>query len=576
MWDRPWIRAYPEGVPAEIDPDRYPSLKAFLESSFARFAPLTAFSNLGARLSFAEVEELSRHFAAFLQLTPDLQPGDRVAVMMPNLLQYPVAVFGILRAGMVVVNVNPLYTPRELEHQLSDSGAKAIIVLANFAATVEAVLERTAVETVVVTQAGDQLSPLRRLATNFVLKYVRRSVPRWAMSGALSYDKALAQGRAQGYREVTLGPEDLAFLQYTGGTTGVAKGAMLTHRNIISNVLQAVAWARPFLSGPGDRVVTPLPLYHIFSLTANLFCFMELGGDNILITDPRDLTGLIKELKRAPITYITGVNTLFVALLNSPEFAEVDFSQLKTAMGGGMAVQRSTAQAWQKLTGRPLCQGYGLTETSPIVTANPMDGRDFDGSVGLPLPSTEVALCDEQGRHLGANEIGEICVRGPQVMAGYWRRREATREVMLDGDWLRTGDIGRLDDAGFLYIEDRKKDIIIVSGFNVSPNEVEDVVTGHPGVVEAAAVGVPDERSGEAVRLFVVRKDPTLTAEALLAYCAGRLTAYKIPKSVEFRDELPKTNVGKVLRRALREDHQADDPATRSAQSGQQDPNVSS
>lgn len=550
---RPWLGSYPEGVPAEIDPGQYASLKALLERSFREHAELTAFSNLGTTLTYADVERLSRQFAAYLQSAVGLEPGARVAIMLPNLLQYPVVAFGILRAGMVVVNVNPLYTARELEHQLSDSGARAIVVLENFADTVQQAFPGTALETVIVTEVGDQFPFLKRMVTNLVVRHIKKLVPSWHIESAEHYLDALEQGAGLDYRDVSVEPGDIAFLQYTGGTTGVAKGAVLTHRNMVSNVLQAAAWARPFIAGRGDVVVTPLPLYHVFSLTANLFCFMEFGGHDLLITNPRDLPALIKELKRGPFTYITGVNTLFVALLNSPGFAGVDFSQLRVSMGGGMAVQRSVSEEWQALTGQPLAQGYGLTETSPIVSANPLDGRAFNGSVGLPLPSTEVAICDEGGGRLSLGEIGEICVRGPQVMKGYWNRPEATAEVLSDDGWLKTGDIGRMDEQGFVYIEDRKKDLILVSGFNVYPNEVEDVVVAHPGVLEAAVVGVPDEQSGEAVRLFVVRKDPSLTEDQLIEYCRGSLTGYKIPRDVIFRDELPKTNVGKVLRRALRE-----------------------
>lgn len=550
---RPWLSSYPQGVPAEIEPGQYGSLKELLERSFREFADLRAFSNLGTGLTYSEVERLSRRFAAYLQSVPGLEPGERVAIMMPNLLQYPVVAFGILRAGMVVVNVNPLYTARELEHQLRDSGARAIVVLENFATTVQEVLPTTALDTVIVTEIGDQFPSLKRLITNFVVRHVKKLVPAWSIEGAKRYRDTLAHGENLPYREVAVASEDVAFLQYTGGTTGVSKGAVLTHRNMVSNVLQAAAWAKPFIAGRGDVVITPLPLYHVFSLTANLFCFMELGGHDVLITNPRDLPSLIKELKREPFTYITGVNTLFVALLNSPSFASVDFSRLKVSMGGGMAVQRSVSDEWEVVTGRPLAQGYGLTETSPIVCANPLDGRAFNGSVGLPLPSTEVAICDESGASLGLSEVGEICVRGPQVMRGYWKRPEATAEVLADDGWLKTGDIGRMDEQGFVFIEDRKKDLILVSGFNVYPNEIEDVVVSHPGVLEAAVVGVEDQDSGEAVRLFAVRKDPALTEADLISHCRENLTAYKIPREVIFKDELPKTNVGKVLRRALRE-----------------------
>ena len=550
---RPWLRSYPEGVPAEIDPAQYASLKELLERSFREHAALTAFSNFGAELTYAEVDRLSRQFAAYLQSGAGLKPGDRVAIMMPNLLQYPVVLFGILRAGMVVVNVNPLYTARELEHQLSDSGARVIVVLENFAHTVQRALPASVVDKVIVTGIGDQLPFLKRVITNFVVRYIKRLVPSWRIDLAERYREVLTKGGDLTYKDVEVGPEDIAFLQYTGGTTGVAKGAVLSHRNMVSNVLQAAAWARPFIAGRGDVAITPLPLYHVFSLTANLLCFIELGGHDLLITNPRDLPGFIRELKRGPFAYITGVNTLFVALVNTPGLGDVDFSRLKVSMGGGMAVQGSVSNEWQSMTGQPLAQGYGLTETSPVVSATPLDGRAYNGSVGLPVPSTEVAICDEAGTFLGLGEVGEICVRGPQVMRGYWNRPEATAEILSDDGWLRTGDIGRMDEQGFVFIEDRKKDLILVSGFNVYPNEVEDVVVSHPGVLEAAVVGVQDERAGEAVRLFAVKKDPSLTKAELIEYCRESLTGYKIPREVIFKDELPKTNVGKVLRRALRE-----------------------
>lgn len=554
--DKPWLNAYPPGVPAEIDPDQYVSLTALLEACFARFSESPAFSNLGTRMSFAAIDQSSRDFAVYLQSIPSLQPGDRVAVMLPNVLQYPVAVFGILRAGLVVVNVNPLYTPRELEHQLTDSGASAIIVLENFAGTVTRVLEgdECKLEVVVVAKLGDHLPGVKRALTNFVVKYVKRLVPEWRLAGAVSYTAALAIGHGRDYQSVDVRPGDIAFLQYTGGTTGVAKGAVLTHRNMVSNVLQSVAWLRSVIKGPGDLVVTPLPLYHIFSLTVNLFSFLELGGQNLLITNPRDLRGFIKELKKTPFSYLTGVNTLFVALLQQPEFAGVDFSRLKGCMGGGMAVQRAVSDDWQALTGMPIIQGYGLTETSPVISANPLTDDEFNGSVGVPVPSTEVAIFDDDGEELPVGAIGEICARGPQIMKGYWQRPEATANVMFGDGWLRTGDVGRFDEHGFIYIEDRLKDLIIVSGFNVYPSEIEDVVVGHPGVIEAAVVGVPDERSGEAVKLFVVKKDPGLTEQALIDFCRERLTGYKIPRQVEFRDELPKTAVGKILKRALRDE----------------------
>ncbi len=552
MTDRPWLAAYPEGVPATIDPDRYASLNDLLAQSFTRYGDQPALENFGVSMTFAELDRASRRLAAFLQSRDELARGDRVAVMLPNIIQYPVVIAALLRAGLTIVNVNPLYKPRELEHQLRDSGARAIFVLENFASTVAAVLDDVPVDLVIVSGFGDHFPLLKRLVTNIVVKHVKRLVPPWNIRHAVRYLDALRAGSGLPFSECDVGPDDVAFLQYTGGTTGLAKGAMLTHRNIVSNVLQSVAWARPALDDGGERAATPLPLYHIFSLMANLFCFIELGGVNLLITNPRDMKSLVKELSRAPINYLTGVNTLFNALLESPDFSRIDFSQLKVTMGGGMAVQRSVAEAWQRATGRPIVQGYGLTETSPIVAANPLVGSTFNDSVGVPLPSTEVSIRDDDGEPLGYDEIGEICVRGPQVMKGYWNNAEATAEVMIEGGWLRTGDVGRMSESGFVYIEDRKKDVIIVSGFNVYPNELENVAVMHPKVLEAAVVGFAQENSGEAIRMFIVRKDPSLTEAELMAFLREQLTAYKIPDEIVFRDELPKTNVGKVLRRALR------------------------
>ncbi|HEU4619614.1 MAG TPA: AMP-binding protein [Gammaproteobacteria bacterium] len=553
MSDRPWLAAYPRGVPAEIDPSQHASLVALFETSVRRHGGLPAFTNRGTTLSFDDVDRSSRELAAYLKSIPGMRRGDRVAVMLPNLLQSPVAIFGVLRAGFVVVNVNPLYTPPELEHQLTDSGARAIIVLENFAATLAETQAAAKLDRVIVTGVGDLFPAVERAATNFVVKHVRRLVPEWRLPNAVAFLDALGEGRRLGFEPVEVRGEDLAFLQYTGGTTGVAKGAELTHRNLVANTLQAAAWARPFFSLDAGVAVTPLPLYHVYSLTANLFCFVELGGHDLLITDPRDLKFFIKELRRHRFAFFTGVNTLFSALLRARGFAELDFSALRASMGGGMAVQRDVAERWMAVTGVPIAQGYGLTEASPIVTANPLDARTFDGSVGVPMPSTEVAICDDHGARLPAGEIGEICVKGPQVMRGYWGRPDETARVFFPGGWLRTGDIGRLDARGYLFIEDRKKDVIVVSGFKVYPNEVEDVVTRHPGVLEAAAVGVPARKSGEAVKLYVVKKDPALTAREIIDYCRENLTPYKVPHSVEFIDELPKSNVGKVLRRQLKE-----------------------
>jgi long-chain acyl-CoA synthetase len=554
MTAKPWLASYPSGVPAEIDPDKYRSLAALLESSFKRYASSPAFTNLGETLTFADVDAMSRDLAAYLQSLPGMKRGERVAVMMPNLLQTPIAVFGILRAGLVVVNVNPMYTAHELEHQLADSGARAIVVLENFAHTLAAALPKTQIETVIVARVGDHCPALKRLAVNFAVKHVKKLVRGYRIAGAVAYRTALAQGRSLPHVKVELRGEEIAFLQYTGGTTGRAKGAVLTQRNMVANVLQAAAWAAPFYdSRTAGVVVTPLPLYHIYSLTANLLCFVELGGHNLLITDPRDIPGFVALLRKQPFTYMTGVNTLYNALLHNPEFATLDFKSLRVAMGGGMAVQREVAERWQKLTGVPIAQGYGLTEASPIVSANPLDLTGFNGSIGVPFPSTEVAIFDDAGSMLGVDEVGEICVRGPQVMPGYWNRPEDTAKVLFGDGWLRTGDIGRVDRAGFIFIEDRKKDVIVVSGFKVYPNEVEDVAVRQPGVREAAAIGVPDAQSGETVKLFVVRTDPRLTEADVIAHARANLTGYKIPRKVEFLDELPKSNVGKVLRRALKD-----------------------
>jgi long-chain acyl-CoA synthetase len=552
-----WVAAYSPGVPAEIDPDRYGSLVALLEASFARFGSQPAFTNLGTTISYREVERLSRAFAAYLQALPGLTAGDRVAVMLPNTLPSPVVLFGILRAGMVAVNVNPMYTIPELEHQLADSGARVIVVLENFAHTVAAALPNTKVETVVVAKLGDHCSAVKRWLVNFVVKHVKKLVPPWEIPGAVPYRAALARGAALKYTAPRLQGTDLAFLQYTGGTTGRAKGAMLTQRNMVANTLQAAAWARPLYSADAGVVVTPLPLYHVYSLTANLFCFVELGGHNLLVTDPRDIKGFIALLRKQRFAFITGVNTLFNALLHAPEFATLDFSALRVVMGGGMAVQRDVATRWQAVTGVVIAQGYGLTEASPIVTGNPLHLTEFTGSVGVPFPSTEVAIFGESGRELPTGETGEICVRGPQVMAGYWQKPEETAKALFGDGWLRTGDIGRLDAWGYLFIEDRKKDVIVVSGFKVYPNEIEDVATLQPGVREAAAIGVPDEQSGEVVKLFIVRSDAKVTAHEVLAHARKSLTGYKVPRHVEFVDDLPKTNVGKVLRRALKERERA-------------------
>lgn len=554
--EKVWLKRYPADVPAEIDPDQYASLVEMFEQSVARFADQPAFINMGQVMTFRKLEERSRAFAAYLQNELGLKKGDRVALMMPNLLQYPIALFGVLRAGMVVVNVNPLYTPRELEHQLNDSGASAIVIVSNFAHTLEKVVFNTQVKHVILTRMGDQLSAAKGTLVNFVVKYIKRLVPKYNLPDAISFRSALQRGRRLQYIKPDITNNDLAFLQYTGGTTGVAKGAILTHRNMQANLVQSRAAYGPLLHEGHELVVTALPLYHIFALTVNCLLFIEMGGCNLMITNPRDIPGMVKELSRYPFTALTGVNTLFNALLNNEDFRELDFSTLRLSVGGGMSVQRSVAEKWEKLTGRHLLEGYGLTECAPLVSGNPYDLQHYSGSIGLPVPSTDVRLVDDEGNEVAHGEAGELQVKGPQVMLGYWQRPEATDEILKDG-WLSTGDVVTVDDEGFLRIVDRKKDMILVSGFNVYPNEIEEVVSMHDKVLECAAIGVPSEASGEMVKICVVKKDPSLTRDELIAHCRKHLTGYKVPKSVEFYDELPKSNVGKILRRKLREEQTA-------------------
>jgi len=552
-----WLKSYPEGVPAEIDVNEFSSLGDLFEKSCRKFAANTAYINMDKAIGYAELDRLSAQFGAWLQSELGLAKGTRVAIMMPNLLQYPICVFGALRMGCVVVNTNPLYTPRELHHQLEDSGAEVIVVVENFARVVQEALPGTAVRQVVVTGLGDMLGFPKSMIVNFVVKYVKKMVPSWNIANTIRFPDALVRGARHALKPVEVGHDDLAFLQYTGGTTGVAKGAMLTHGNIIANLQQAHAWIRAGLVEGKEIIVTALPLYHIFALTANCLTFFKIGATNVLITNPRDIPGFVKELAKRPFTVLTGVNTLFNALLNNADFTRLNFASLKLNLGGGMAVQQAVAQRWKEVTGRPLIEAFGLTETSPAVSINPLDLGEYNGSIGLPIPSTEVAIRDEEGKDVTLGQPGELCVRGPQVMKGYYHRPEETAKVMFDDGFLRTGDIAAMDEKGYLRIVDRKKDMILVSGFNVYPNEIEAVAALHPGVLEAAAVGVPDARSGEAVKLFVVKKDPGLTAEALIAHCRENLTGYKVPKLVEFRSELPKTNVGKILRRALREEEAA-------------------
>lgn len=551
--ERIWLKSYPPGVPAEIDVNEFRSLGDLFDRSVKRFADKTAYVCMGKAITYAELDAASARFGAFLQRDLGLPKGTRVALMMPNVLQYPIAMFGALRAGYTIVNVNPLYTARELEHQLKDSGAEAIVILENFAHTLEQVRAQVPIRHVIVTSLGELLGFPKGAIVNFVVRRVRKLVPPWALDGHLSFGDALARGAAHALQPVEVGHEDAAFLQYTGGTTGVAKGAVLTHRNIVANLQQAHAWISPVVTEGREIIITALPLYHIFSLTANCLTFIKIGATNVLIPNPRDIPGFIKELAKHRFTVITGVNTLFNALLNNPEFAKLDFSSLRVALGGGMAVQQAVAEKWKQITGVALVEAYGLTETSPAVTINPLDLKAFNHSIGLPISSTEVSIRDDDGIEQAIGQRGELCVRGPQVTPGYWNRPEETRRVFTADGFLRTGDIAVMDDKGFVTLVDRKKDMILVSGFNVYPNEVEDIVANHPGVLEVAAIGVPDERSGEAVKVFVVRKDPALTAEALIAHCRENLTGYKVPHRVEFRDELPKSNVGKILRRELRE-----------------------
>ena len=552
--ERPWLDHYPAGVPAQINIGDYASVAAVIDEAFTNFADRPAFTNFGKTLSYREIDESSRQFAGYLTGVLKLGKGDRIAIMLPNVLQYPIALFGALRAGLVVVNTNPMYTARELRHQLEDSGAKAILVLDNFAATLQEVLAQTHVQHVVTTGLGDLLGT-KGVLINFALKHIKKMVPAFNIPHAVRFHDALVQGKAHPLKPVQLSHDDIAFLQYTGGTTGVAKGAMLTHGNMVANMLQAGAWFSAKIRPGEEIIITALPLYHIFALTCNCFIFLRFGGQSILVTNPRDMPAFVKELASVKFTSITGVNTLFNGLLNTPGFDRVDFSHLRMSFGGGMAVQRTVAEKWQKVTGCALVEGYGMTESSPVATINPLvDGARFSGSIGLPIPSTEIGIQDDDGKPLAMGEVGEICIRGPQVMKGYWEQPAETSKVLSSDGWLRTGDLGRIDETGLVYIVDRKKDMILVSGFNVYPNEIEDTVMQNPGVAEVAAVGVPDEHSGEVVKLFVVRKDPNLTVEALKEFCRENFTGYKRPKLIEFRDELPKSNVGKILRRELRDE----------------------
>ncbi len=555
--ERPWLKSYSRGVPAEIDPDRYRSLVHSFHTACDRFQQKPCFTSMGVTLSFAEVQALSGHFAAFLRHELGLVKGDRIALQMPNLLQYPVALFGALRAGLVVVNINPLAKPREVEFQFRDADVKAVVILSSFTRSLREILPGLArvlgAPHVIITQPGDLFPAPRRLLVNLAARFLRKGGAGPAIHGAISFRKALARGRrhADGEEDVELSPEDLAFLQYTGGTTGVPKGAMLTHRNLVANMEQAAAWMAPRCVEGEEVIITPLPLYHAFALSVNCLVFMKYGARNILIANPRDTRAFIRLLRRQPFTLMTAVSTLLNILMRQPGIQDVDFSRLKFTVAGGMALKRTVAERWHELTQRPVLEGYGLTEASPVVCCNPVDGRDRLGTIGLPFPSTEVRLVDEDGNEVGEGQPGELAVRGPQVMKGYWKQPEETAKVLRDG-WLRTGDIGQMDEDGFFRIVDRKKDMIVVSGLKVYPNEVEEVAVQHPGVMEAGAIGVPDEKSGEVVKLVVVKSQPELTAAELIQFCRARLSGYKVPKYVEFRAELPHTNIGKVLRRALR------------------------
>ncbi len=550
---RPWLQNYPPGVPSDIDLDQYRSIVSVLQQSCDQFRNRPAFENMGKSISYGDLDRLSQQFAAYLLFQLKLKKGDRIALMLPNILQYPIAIFGALRAGLTVVNTNPMYTARELKHQLVDSGAVAIVVLDNFAHVLAEVLQDTPVRHVIATGVGDLLGFPKAQLVNAVLKYIKKAVPDYRISGVVRFNEALDIGRGQHLPTIDIAPSDIAFLQYTGGTTGVSKGAMLTHRNLVANMQQSSVWLGTNVRLGEEEIITALPLYHIFALTANCLVFMKFGGLNHLITNPRDMQGFVKTLSKIRFTAITGVNTLFNGLLNTPGFDKLDFSRLHLTLGGGMAVQRAVAERWKKATGVTLVEAYGLTETSPAACINPMNLTDYNGAIGLPIPSTEACVQDEEGRILPLGEVGELCIRGPQVMAGYWQRPEETAKVMTSDGWLKTGDMAKMDEAGYFYIVDRKKDMILVSGFNVYPNEIEDVIATHPGVMEVAAVGVPDDKSGEAVKVVIVRKDPSLTVDDIKQHCRHDLTGYKQPRYVEFRTELPKSNVGKILRRELRD-----------------------
>ncbi|MBC86937.1 MAG: long-chain-fatty-acid--CoA ligase [Bdellovibrionaceae bacterium] len=551
--EKAWLKSYPEGVPQSINTDQFENLRDVFEKSVSKFKDSPAYTCMGATLTFNQIDELSRNFASFLQNHTSLEKGDRIAIQMPNILQFPIALFGALRAGYVVVNTNPLYTQREMEHQFKDSGAKAIVIVANFAHNLEPILDKTDIETVVVTELGDSLGFPKSLLVNKVVKHVKKMVPPYKLKGHYKFNDALAMGAKQTFQNVEIKKTDIAFLQYTGGTTGVSKGAMLTQDNVLHNMMQIVSWMGPNLKEREEVICTPLPLYHIFSLTVNCMAMMYYGAENILITNPRDIPGFIKELKKRPVTIFGGLNTLFNALMNHDGFTDVDWSRLKVTVAGGMALQTSVGQRWEKLTGCRISEGYGLTETSPVAAVNPLDEKGQYGTIGIPVPSTLMKIVGEQGQDLGYNEEGEICIKGPQVMKGYWQRPEETEKVIDEGGWFHSGDIAIQQPDGFFKIVDRKKDMILVSGFNVYPNEIEDVISGMDKVLEVAAIGVKDSKSGEVVKVCIVPKDGSLTADEVIAHSKKNLAGYKVPRHVEFREELPKSNVGKILRRKLRD-----------------------
>ncbi|MDP1735217.1 MAG: long-chain-fatty-acid--CoA ligase [Sulfuritalea sp.] len=548
-----WLKSYQAGVPAEIDLNEFSSIGDLFAKSVKQYGPRKAYINMDKAITYTELDKLSADFGAYCQSVLKLPKGARIALMMPNLLQYPVCLYGALRAGYTVVNCNPLYTERELEHQLKDSGAEAIVIVENFASVLANVIARTPVKHVLVTQLGDMLDFPKRMIVNVVVKHVKKMVPAWNIPNAIELRDALIEGGRYPLKPVEVGHDDLAFLQYTGGTTGVSKGAMLTHRNIIANLQQAHAWIKASLRDD-ELIVTALPLYHIFALTANCLTFFKIGATNLLITNPRDIPAFVKEIGKYPFSTITGVNTLFNAMINNPEFAKIDLSKLHLTLGGGMAVQRAVAERWKQITGVTLIEAYGLTETSPAATMNPLDMPEYNGCIGLPISSTEVTIRDDDGKDVAMGEPGELCIRGPQVMKGYWNRPDETDKVIMSDGFLRTGDVAIMDGKGYFKIVDRKKDMILVSGFNVYPNEIEDVLAMHPGVLESAAVGVPDEKTGEAIKIFVVKKDPDLTEASIVEHCRSHLTGYKVPRQIAFRTELPKTNVGKILRRQLRDE----------------------